>query len=144
MSTVLIGCKLPHGIVVKGIQGQDIKLNGMNTSMVAGGYGLTNVDADEAAVFFATHSDFAPVANNAIFTHQTDKVSDIIAIGEELQGEKTGFEGLNPETPVPGLKPEDRQATSDAALPQKPPVQAPKSKADKAAAQQLAAAKGKK
>ncbi len=139
MSTVLIGCKLPHGITFKGSEGQAITLNGMNRSMIEGGYGLTHVDESEAALFFATHADFAPVVSQAIFTHQTDSVGDLHDMSLDLQGEKTGFEGLDPAKPAPGLKPDEKQALDDTALREKPPVRAPQSKADKAAARAAAA-----
>lgn len=107
--TVIIGCKLPHGIVIHGQKGP-IRLNGMNTSTIVGGHGMTPVDEDEAAIFFATNKDFAPVKSKAIFMHGTDKKEDIDAMAKELKDEKTGFEGLDPSKPAPGLKPEDGQA----------------------------------
>lgn len=141
MSQTIIGCKLPQGLTFKGSNGQDITLNGMNTAMIEGGYGLTYLDENEAALFFATHEDFHPVLSNAIFTHHTDQIGDIISMGDELVEEKTGLEGLNPDKPSPGLKPEDKQSLSDKALALKPPVRAPKAAADKVAAQTLAASK---
>lgn len=142
MSTVIIGCKLPHGLTFKGSQGQNITLNGMNTSLVQGGHGLTHVDADEAAMFFANYADYDPIKNNAIFTHHTADVRDVAALAEELQEERTGFEGLDPNKPAPGLKPDEKQALDDSKLGDKPPVRAPKSKADKAAARDAAALAG--
>jgi hypothetical protein len=113
MATVIIGCKLPHGLTFKGQKGQRITLNGMNTSPIAGGHGITHVDEDEAAVFFATHADFAPVKNNAIFYNQSDRIEDVAAMAQELKDEKTGLEGLDPSAPAPGLKAEDGQALDD-------------------------------
>lgn len=138
MTTVIIGCKLPHGLTFIGSQGQKITLNGMNTSLIQGGYGLTNVDDGEAALFFANHSEYDPVKNNAIFTHNTASVADVHAIAEELKDERTGFEGLDPSKPAPGLKPEAKQALDDSAISEKPKARAPMSKADKAAARAAA------
>lgn len=143
MSKVIIGCKLPHGITLHGTAGQEIKLNGMNTALVAGGFGLTNVDADEAAYLFAQYEDFAPFKSNAIFTNSTAKVADLAAIGRELASEKTGFEGMDPAAPVAGIKPEDEGQLGkalDAAESQPRPARAPKAAADKAAANELAGA----
>lgn len=145
MSNVLIGCKLPQGITVN-INAHDpasgkLVLNGMNTSLVHGGYGITSVEKSSAEMFFATHADYDPVKAGAIFTHNTDKVADLIDVAADLKGEATGFEGMDPSAPMAGIKeenPEQRaKATTTAAL---PPVRAPKSKADKAIAVEVAAA----
>lgn len=141
MSTVIIGCKLPNGIVLHGTEDQPILLNGMNTAMIQGGYGLTHVDEIEAAYLFSAYKDFAPVVSKAIFTHNTDKVGDILAMGTDLQGERTGFEGMDPTKPAPGLKPDgdmDKQLAQAQQI--APPVRAPKAKADKAAALEAAQA----
>jgi hypothetical protein len=122
--TVVIGCKLPHGLSFMGQAGQRIVLNGMNTSAIAGGHGITHVDEDEAAIFFATHKDFGPVKNNAIFYHGTDKVEDVAAMAEELKDEKTGFEGLDPTKPAPGLEIGDGQKLEPLAKPNGAPVAA--------------------
>lgn len=114
MSTVAIGCKLPHGLTFKGQKGQNITLNGMNTTSIIGGHGITHVDENEAAIFFATHSEYAPVKSKAIFYNKT--VDDLNAQARELVDEKTGFEGLNPSAPTPGMKPEDGQVFDDSKL----------------------------
>jgi len=139
MATVLIGCKLPHGIVLKGSAGQDIKLNGVNTSLVAGGFGLTHVDDSEWAYLSAIYEDFDPFKSNAIFTHNTAKVADLKAIAAELSDIKTGFEGIDPTAPAAGLKPEanvEKQLEAAEKAPR--PTKAPASPADKAAANELA------
>lgn len=139
MKTVLIGCRLPHGLSFTGQSGNVIKLNGMNTSLVEGGHGLTHVDADDAAVFFVTHSEFAPVKSGAVFTHQTADAASIHDMAQEIKGERTGFEGLDPAAPIAGLKPEDKQVMKVAPQPPKP-VTAKADKAARAAAAQLAGA----
>ncbi len=137
--TVVIGCKLPHGLTFKGSESQDITLNGMNTALVTGGHGITHVDESEANRFFKVYEDFAPVTSLAIFYNGSAKVSDLAAMGHELRGEKTGFEGLDPAKPAVGLKPEEKQALDDSKIATKPPVRAAASKADKDAARELAA-----
>lgn len=138
---IIIGCKLPSGITLQGTAGQDITLNGVNTSLVAGGFGLTNVDENEAAFLFAQYEDFGPFKNKSIFSYGTDSVSDVAAMARDLQDEKTGFEGMDPEKPAPGLKPEDEKQLDKAletAEKQPRPAVAPKAAADKAAAKKLA------
>jgi hypothetical protein len=139
MATVLIGCKLPHGIVLKGTSGQDVKLNGVNTALIQGGFGITHVSEDEAAYLFAVYEDFAPFKSNAIFTHDTAKVADLKSIAAELSDVRTGFEAVDPKAPGSGLKPEDSvDKQLEAAERQPRPTQAPASPADKAAANELA------
>lgn len=113
MALVAIGCKLPTGLNFLGADGKTrILLNGTNTSAVIGGHGITMIDEAEAAVFFATHADMEAVKNGHIFKHgNSDKVENIDAIAREMKDEKTGFEGLDPHKPAPGLKPADGQAT---------------------------------
>jgi hypothetical protein len=141
MATVLIGCKLPHGIVLKGSSGQDIKINGVNTSLVAGGFGLTHVLDSEWAYLSAVYEDFAPFKSDAIFTHGTAKVADLKSIAAELADVKTGFEGVDPAKPAANLKPDesvDKQLEAAERAPR--PTKAPASPADKAAANELAGA----
>lgn len=138
---VVIGCKLPHGVTLSGFNGEDITINGMNTSLVAGGFGITNVDEAQAAFLFAHYADFGPFKNNAIFSLGDESVADLAALAHELRDEKTGFEGLNPDKPAENLKPEneaalDKQKEQAEAKPR--PAKAPKTAADKAAAKALA------
>lgn len=136
MGTIVIGCKLPHGLNFKGMAGQTITLNGTNTSLIAGGHGITNVDEDEWACFAATHVEFSPIKSGAIFTHGTASIHDLHDIAADLVDEPTGFEGLNPDKPVKGLKAEDKQATTGAEL---RPAKAVGKKADAAARASAAA-----
>lgn len=139
-NTVVVGCKLPHGLVIKGMLGQSILLNGMNTSVVLGGHGITHVDADEWAVWSAIHADFAPIKSGAIFTHNTASVADLHDMGTDLQDEVTGFEGLNPDKPVKGLKPEDKQAKTGGELRPPKAVKKAQDAAARAAAATMAGA----
>lgn len=144
---VLIGCKLPQGITVK-INAYDnsddarkITLNGMNTSLVTGGHGITSVDKDDADMFMTTHKDFAPVLAGTIFTHGTDAVADLIDMAVDLSEEKTGFEGMDPSKPAPGLLEEESSAKQRAKTAANlPPVRAPGDKASKAATKAAAVA----
>ena len=107
-NTVLVGCKLPNGIVLHGTKSQPIHINGMNTSMIAGGYGITTVDAMEWNFLQAFYADFAPFVAKAIFGHGTADVNDVIDMASDLRNEKTGLEGMDPLNPA-------RQLGNDAA-----------------------------
>lgn len=141
MSTVLVGCKLPHGIVLKGMAGQDIKLNGLNTALVHGSVGLTHVDSAEVDYLFAAYEDFAPFKSQAIFTYNTAKVADIRDMAADLAEVRTGFEGIDPTAPGSQLQPDGNlQKQLEAAERSGRPTKAPESAADKAAANELAGA----
>lgn len=103
---VLIGCKLPNGVVLHGTMNQPIHINGMNTSLIAGGYGITTVDAHEWDYIKVHYSDYAPLMNNAIFGHGTANVNDVIDLAADLRDEKTGLEGMDPTNPRRHLPPE--------------------------------------
>lgn len=138
---VIVGCKLPHGIVLRGMAGNAVTINGVNTARIIGGFGLTTLDEAEAAYLFATYEDLAPFQSNAIFTAESAKVADIQAMGAELRDERTGFEGMDPDKPAPGLQADvnvDR-AREDAERSGRP-VKLPDSPADRAAAAELAGA----
>ncbi len=115
-NTVVVGCKLPHGLTFTTPDGRKVTLNGMNTAVIAGGHGITRVNENDAAIFFATHKTFAPVVSKAIFYNDSDKVEDLAAMAVELKNEKTGFEGLDPTAPAPGLEIVEGQATDDAKI----------------------------
>lgn len=146
---IIIGCKLPHGITLKGSQGQPVELNGMNKSLVLGGFGLTHVDENESAFLFATYAEFGPFASKAIFTYETNSVADLVDMAADLKGEKTGFEPINPDQPVaPNTAAANKieaadskqlDAAKEAAERNPVPTRAPKSAADKAAAKEAKA-----
>lgn len=142
---VLIGCKLPHGLTVEGPNKEKITLNGMNTSLVAGGFGITHVDEDAAAYIGAVYEEHHAFLNNAVFMVSSPKVAELAAAARELDGERTGFEAMDPENPAPGLKVDDEQASAvKKALAenerQPRPTRAPAAPEDKAAANELAGA----
>lgn len=136
--TVIIGCRLPHGITLQGMDGP-VTLNGQNTALVPGAPGLTHVDESQSAYLFATYEQYAPFQSNAIFTTNTAKVSDAAAMARELEDVQTGFEGVDPDAPAPGVKPEgDVDKAKEVAERAGRPSRAPKAAADKAAAGELA------
>lgn len=105
--TVIVGCKLPHGLEVQ-IGGKTVVLNGANSSTIVGGYGLTpGVDKAAFDEWLATYADFPAVQKELIFAQATEKSA--AAQANEQAAEKTGFEGLDPKKPAPGIEPDPDQ-----------------------------------
>lgn len=146
-NNVLIGCKLPMGLslTVDGTEeGERITLNGANTSRIDGGYGITSLEKEVADQIFSTYAKHAAFKNKAVFTHGTDKVTELIAVAEDLEGAKTGVEGLNAEKPAPGLEPEEvSTAMMKATQVKTPPVRVPAKEEERAATAEVAQRKQK-
>lgn len=144
--TILVGCKLPCGMVLDGLRGQNsVELNGANSTYVPGAPGLTHVDEDEWSYLSAAYASHPAFVNQSIYAHGTDSVADALAIAEELKDETTGFEGIDPHKPDAGLEPMDA-AKLDHAL-QENTGAAPRKKlegADRAAALEATSVKGGK
>lgn len=91
-NSVLIGCKLPHGLIIEHGD-KTVTLAGKNSSMIIGGeFGITEVDADFWAAWKETHAEFPALKNCAIF--EANDADTLDAVASELSGEKTGFEGM--------------------------------------------------
>lgn len=109
---VFVGCKLPHGITLNPPKGsaddaEPVELKGLNSSGVIGGYGITEVDADFFAAWLKEHAKAPMVVNSLVFGEaKREKAEDR---AEEQSGIKTGTEGLNPDSPAPGVT-EDPEA----------------------------------
>lgn len=105
--TLIVGCKLPHGLEIQ-LAGKPVVLRGSNNATIAGAYGLTyGVDKAAFEEWLKTYKDFPAVQNQMIFAQATEKSA--VAQAEELEKEATGFEGLNPDKPAPGIEPTDEQ-----------------------------------
>lgn len=103
--TVVIGCKLPHGLVLSH-KGVKVTLEGMNKSKIIGATYVTNmVDAEFWAAWKLENKDFQPLKSNSIFEASGVRVAEDKA--KELVKEKTGFEPMPKE--VPGIKPADKE-----------------------------------
>ena len=121
-NTVVVGCKLPHGILLqldklietKGTDGKTVEtkairigdkytLNGANSSKVIGGYGITrNIPADFFEEWMKQNADFQPVKAGLIFRQDSlDKAEDQ---AEEQTAVKSGLEGIDPKHPDPEKK----------------------------------------
>lgn len=112
--TVIIGCRLPHGIVLENPMKPDhtVRLKGLKDSPIRDGNGLvvadhvtTEVDGDFWEVWKTVHKDFAPLRAGAIF--EARDIASAASIAKERKKEKTGFEPVDPK--AHGVKP----ATTD-------------------------------
>ena len=96
---VLIGCRLPHGLVLE-YRGVSVTLKGKNSRVVAGLYvpeqdfATTEVDADFWEAWIKEHSTFPAVTSNSIFVAKDSPSAE--AVAKELRAESTGFEQLDP------------------------------------------------
>lgn len=100
--TVLIGCRLPHGLMltVRNADGEVIataNVNGINSSKLIGATHVTTpVDAELWATWKKTYGpNFQPLKNGAIFEAETEQRAEYKA--KELAKVKTGFEPMSPD-----------------------------------------------
>jgi hypothetical protein len=106
--TVIIGCKLPNGLVIEHPLDptQKVELAGLNKALIIGAeYATTEVDGELWETFEALHKEFGPLKSGAIFVAKTR--DDAKAKAKELSKEKTGFEKMPQE--VGDLKPADKE-----------------------------------
>ena len=105
MAKIFVGCKLPHGLFLDH-NGTRVALNGANTGTIVGvdgvKTGLTEVEKDFFDAWLAAHKDAPYVANGMVFAN--DKLNDTKAEAAEMASVKTGFEGLDPAAPAPGIE----------------------------------------
>jgi len=89
---VLIGCRLPSGLVLHSVdRKKEVKLDGAASSKVIGSsFALTSVDAEFWGQVKPYYQNF--INANVLFEARGE--SDAIAKGKELQKEETGFEQM--------------------------------------------------
>ncbi|AOF18146.1 hypothetical protein BED35_05975 [Yersinia enterocolitica] len=106
MSEVLtVGCKLPNGLVLEQ-DGYQVELNGSNSSLVFGGYGLTEgIDKDAFDKWLSVHKDQPYVKNDLVFAQA--KTNSAQAKASENAKVKSGLEGLPQDKPMPGIEKAD-------------------------------------
>ncbi|HFF9139736.1 TPA: hypothetical protein ACQ9T4_002877 [Yersinia enterocolitica] len=106
MSEVLtVGCKLPNGLVLEQ-DGYQVELNGSNSSLVFGGYGLTEgIDKDAFDKWLSVHKDQPYVKNDLVFAQA--KTNSAQAKASENAKVKSGLEGLPQDKPMPGIEKSD-------------------------------------
>lgn len=92
---VVVGCKLPNGIVLEHPVDPQIKveLKGTNSETIIGtGYSSTEVDGDFWELWAAQNKDFPPFKSQAIFVAKSG--NDVAAKAQELKDETTGLEPM--------------------------------------------------
>lgn len=101
MAKVTVGCKLPSGLQLR-IDDKLVVLKGSNSSLVIGGYGLTeDVDKDFFDKWLAVNKDADCVINGFVFSQ--DRTANAKAEAADNASNANGFEGLNPAAPAPGI-----------------------------------------
>lgn len=99
--TILIGCRLPNGLVLHHPQNREltVKITGTSLAPTEGGLYLppksiatTEVDAEFWAAWKAAYVGFPPLKNRAVFEARSDQEAAIKA--REVKNEKTGFEQM--------------------------------------------------
>lgn len=112
MANVIVGCKLPHGLIIKTASGQSVTLNGANSSKIIGGYGLTPVDKEFFDAWKAEYASFEPLKNNLIFEQATERSA--VSQATEQAEVKSGLEPLDLDKPAAGVKAESHEGKSEA------------------------------
>ena len=107
MATVIVGCKLPHGIHAE-LGGKVVTLVGANSSSIIGGFGITReVDKDFIDAWLKAEAKNPIVVNGLVFVAGSEREAEK-AIAER-EKEVSGFEGLDQKNPGKGLKPADAE-----------------------------------
>lgn len=107
LSQVVVGCKLPNGIILEHPENplKKVELDGLNKIKIIGSEYVTNsVDEEFWDAWFAKHADFPAVKSGAIFVAKN--ATEAKAVAKDLAKEKTGFEAMNPKSH--GVKPADK------------------------------------
>ena len=107
-TSVTIGCKLPHGIVLDHPldPSKKVELRGKNRSLIIGAeYGTTEVDGEFWETWKTVHKDFPAVRSGAIF--EARNATELVAVAKELKDEATGFEPMAQN--AQGVKPADKE-----------------------------------
>lgn len=93
--TVVVGCKLPHGIHLR-LQDRVITLNGQNSEglVAPGGYGLTTIDAEDWANLQKKYFDKKAFLDGLIFAEETETKAKKTA--EKGADKKSGLEQIDP------------------------------------------------
>lgn len=100
--TVTVACKLPNGLHLDHA-GKRVTLNGGHHKDAVAGHGLTTVDKDFWDAWLKAHEWYHPVKQGHVFAHGQEASARDKA--KERAEVKTGFEGINPQKPGPGIEP---------------------------------------
>ena len=93
--TVLIGCKLPHGLILDHPLdvSKKVELVGLNKAIIIGAdCATTPVDGEFWETWKTVHKDHPAIKSGAIFEARTTE--EVKAKAKELKEEKTGFEAM--------------------------------------------------
>jgi hypothetical protein len=102
-NTVTVGCKLPHGLHLD-VAGKRVTVEGTNGATIIGGHGITrNVDKAFFEEWLRINKDSDAVKNELIFAHEKD--ASTAAEANEKEGNRSGFEGIDPAKPGNGVEP---------------------------------------
>ena len=97
---VIVGCKLPHGLVLHHPMkpSEKVSLNGMNKAIIIGAtHVTTEVDAEFWQTWKSVHEGkFPPLDSGAIF--EARSTVEAASKAKERANEKTGFERLEPDS----------------------------------------------
>lgn len=100
-ATVTIACKLPNGLNLGHIHGDDkphVILRGSNHPLAVGGYGLTHGIAADAWAKWKVQHEFLPALRNGlVFDH--DKAGSARMMAAEMADVQSGMEPLNGDDP---------------------------------------------
>lgn len=105
--TVIIGCRLPQGIILDHPLAPEkkVELKGKNKALIIGAeYSTTEVDGEFWEAWKTVHADFPALKSGAIF--EAKNVTEAASVAKELEGEVTGFEPMAQNTQ--GVKPVDQ------------------------------------
>lgn len=106
--TVVIGCKLPNGLILEmGSFGDEnykaVTLEGSNSVNAVSGFGLTRVDEDLWTAWAKAHSFLPALRQGMIFSQVSDANAQAAAL--DNQSPKTGLEPLIPDETPEGIAP---------------------------------------
>lgn len=103
--TVLIGCRIPNGLILHHPLKPDVKvtLAGLSSSKLVGAtYVTTEVDAEFWETWLLVHKGkFQPFDNGSIFEASSQDAA--VRIAKDLTKQKTGFEPMSQK--AAGVKP---------------------------------------
>ncbi len=115
-ATVVIGCKLPNGIILEvGKPGEEnyqrVQLNGANRSQIAGGAGFTTISADFWAAWHDQPHVAKPKRKNRTLSFMRQgliwaapNVEEANAQAMDRIAQRTGFERLDPKKAPKGVE----------------------------------------
>lgn len=135
-ATVTVACKLPHGLLLEVVNpsvfdnihpqngvvarppGERVRINGCarpvgvplseDAAQVVGGFALTpGVPAAFWEAWLSQNKEVPFVKAGLIFAH--DKAGSVVSEAKEKKAARSGFEGMDPDKPAPGIVRDDKK-----------------------------------